>query len=800
MTPSTARPHRPGRRTALGVVLACGVAVGGLSPLVLGSTAAAAPLQAPPVVGPADAAEVRKDVVLDWAPVAGATAYVVQVGTDEQWSDDPTLELKTVASRLTLPTSLPHASYVWRVAGVSAQGQGRWSAAGTFTRGWGAAPTPLSPTGGLADPAEGVPTFRWTPVPTASEYQLQVSTSPYFDAPFRTQAGTGTQSCFTTRTAVTPFNGQGQRDETAGSCSFSLFGTGAPLHWRVRALDHVVDDAAPVDTTPVVDEGISSQPPARRGELDSGACPEQPKPITTAAPVGGAQPSPSASASASPSPSGSASPSAAPSATPSASAAPETEGSCEPAHTVEKGAWSLSTSFRHVWPAVGAAPWFRDLPAPQRPTASAGVCKDGLCRDFPTVSWQPVAGAQWYRLSVALDAAYANVAAIAETPGLSWTPTAAWRDSTAGTAYHVVVQACTIAPTQDGRAPGCAAPSEPLVLRKSTPRLVPASPAPDALVAGDEVVLSWGGLSSALAAATGTPATSEAYAYRVQVTRPDNPDFAPDGLVEQALVDTTHHVSAKVRYPDGPYLWRVQPVDASGHGLPWSAVQSFTRDGTAPTWSVVSAGRLAAGAAVTVRFSEPVVGVDARSVSLVGVPAAVTVAGDGRSARLVPQRPLVPGAALAVAVTAAVRDRAGNPVTAARVAASVDPVVDDRSAALVLSGAWQRLAATNAVAGTWSRSVPTADRRTSATVVLHGRGAEVKGCVGPASGVLEVWGDGRRLSRVDAYRAYSGCGVVLARAAFATAGVHRVEVRGTGTKGPRSRGTAVAVDAVTAVR
>ncbi len=63
-----------------------------------------------------------------------------------------------------------------------------------------------------------------------------------------------------------------------------------------------------------------------------------------------------------------------------------------------------------------------------------------------------------------------------------------------------------------------------------------------------------------------------------------------------------------------------------------------------------------------------------------------------------------------------------------------------------------------------------------------------------------MWADGRRLSRVDTYRSYSGCGVVLARATFASAGMHRLEVRGTGTKAPRSRGTAVAVDAVTAVR
>ena len=793
------------RRTVAGVAVAGGLLAALLAPAVTGTGAAAAPLQAPPVVGPSAAAAALEEVVLDWTPVAGATSYVVQVGTDEEWSDTPTVELTTVASRATLPTWLPHASYVWRVAAVGAQGQGRWSAAGTFTRGWNAAPQLLAPAGGgRVDPAVGVPTFRWTPVPTASEYQLQLSTSPYFDAPFRTGAGVGTESCFTTRTTVTPFNGQAGRNDSAGACSFTLLGaTSAPLHWRVRALDQLVDEAVPADTTPEVDEGLTSLPPAPYGELDTSACPQRAEPVGDGAPVGGTTPSPSPTAS----------PSGAPSASPAASAAPSTSaspsaspgpggrsGTCEPAHEVEKGAWSASSTFTLAWTIAPTAPYYADLPTPARPAASADVCKDGSCRDFPTVSWPAVPGAQWYRVSVALDAEYTNLQAISETPGLSWTPTTAWRDSTAGTAYHVVVQACTVRPTVDGRRPGCDGPSAPLVFRKSSPRLVPTSPAQGAAVAGGEVVLAWSGLSTALAAATGAPATSEAYAYRVQVSRPGNPDFLAAGLVEEAVVDATHHVSSTLRYPDGEYLWRVQPIDASGHRLPWSAVQRFTRDGTAPTFSVASANRLAPRAAVTVRFSEPVLGADARSVTLSGAPARLALAADGRTATLTPLRPLVPGAGHVVRVGAPARDRAGNPVTAAGVSTVVDPVVDDRSPALALTGPWQRLSATNAVGGTWSRSVPSPAGRTAATVVLQGRGAEVKGCVGPSSGMVEVWGDGRRLSRVDTYRAYSGCGVVLARATFTSAGVHRLELRGTGTKSPRSRGTAVAVDAVTAVR
>ena len=786
MTSSTS-PRR--RARLLGAcALASAVVAGALTPLVLSTPATAAPLPAPPVVGPGTSGAL-KEVVLDWTGVAQATSYVVQVGTDEQWSDDPTLELKTVATRLTLPTSLPHASYVWRVAAVGKQGQGRWSAAGSFVRAWSARPTLLSPAAGRVDPAAGVPTFRWTPVPRASEYQLQLSDSPYFDSPYRNQAGGTTESCFTTRTSITPFNSQVQaRNDGAGDCTFTLLGTGAPLHWRVRALDHVADSAPEVDTTPVVDEGISSAPPAPRDELDTSPCPEAPAPVSTGAPLGGGSPTDATS------------PSASPSATASPSTGGEQErGSCEPAHKVEKGAWSASSSFSHVFALATPAPWFRDLPPAQRPVAAPGTCAAGRCADFPTVSWARVPGAQWYRLTVALDAEYGNIHAVVETPAQTWTPPDQWRDSNAGAAYHVVVQACTIEATLDGRPAGCDEPSEPLVIRKSSPRLATARPGDGAYVGGGEVVLSWQEASAALAAATGVPATSEAQAYRVQVTRASSPDFSGQ-LVEDVVVDSTSHVSATLRYPDGKYLWRVQAIDASGHRLPWSAVRRFVRDGTPPTFRVVSADRLAPRGVVRLAFSEPVSGVDARSTTISGVLASVRASADRRSADLSPGRVLVPGAGHTVTVTGAVRDRAGNPVAGGPVQARVDPVVDDRSPALALTGSWTRLVASNAVQGTWTRSVPTGARRSSAAVVLHGRAAEVRGCVGPASGVLEVWSDGARVARVDTYRGWSGCGAVLARVTFRTPGTHRVELRGVGAKRPASRGTAVAVDAVTALR
>jgi len=637
-------------------------------------------------------------------------------------------------------------------------------------------------------------------VPTASEYQLQVSTSRFFDAAFRTQAGVKTESCFTTRTSITPFNSQADaRNDGAGDCVFSLLRTGEPRYWRVRPLDHVVDDAPEVNTTPVVDEGISSLPPAKAGELDTSACPEAVK-----APSASPSPSTAPSATASPTASASPSPVGTPSATPTPSGAPDEAGGCEPAHTVEKGAWSAGVLFTDTAPRTGPAPAYESLVSPEQPmptpTLSRDACVGDLCRDFPTVSWGSVPGAQAYRLYVALDADFTNIHAIVETPGNSWTPTTQWRDSTAGAHYYVVVQPCTIEEAPDGSRAGCADPSAPVKFRKSSPKLALTTPAHRAPVGGSEVVLSWQGFSAALSAATGSPATSEAYAYRVQVARPDNPDFAKAGLIEDVRVDSTHHVSAELRYAEGPHLWRVQPVDASGHRLPWSATRTFTRDSIAPTFRT-SPALLPARGSFTVRFSEPVVGVGPSTVVLSAVPSRVTASADRLRAVVAPTRPLLPGASHTVTVGQQVQDLAGNRVSPSRVGVVVDPTVDDRSAALALSGSWQRFAASNAVDRTFSRSRPTVTRPTSATVALTGRAVVVKGCVGPTYGTAEVWVDGARAARVDGYRSYSGCGVVLSRTAFAVpGGAHRVELRSTGLKHPRSAGTTIGVDAVIAVR
>lgn len=741
------RPTRLRAPRGLAAVTAL-VLVGAGAQLLVAQPAAAA-LPAPVPVGNSQGKEIR----LDWQPVPGATGYVVQVGVDENWSDDPVLELSTVATRLTLPVWLPHADYLWRVAAVQDKVRGRWSTSGaatTFTRAWPQQARPLTPASEREVPATDRPTFSWTPVPTASEYQLQVSNAPTFDGrPLgETQVQNPvTDTCFTTRTTVTPFTSQASaRNASAGGCSFTLPPSpGGQYYWRVRPLDQVAGEVKEVVTTPVVDEGISNRPPPPKPlDLDTKACPTEPT-----SPEGLLDP-------------------------------------CEPENEVEKGSWSVTTPFRYpgYQPAEAEQP-FRELaPVPVHPLPTTGICNAAaVCSDFPTLSWTRVPGASSYRVYVALDPAFSNIQEIVDTRGAQWTPTAQWRQGTVGRSFSYVVQPCTSAGC------GTVSPSAATSFRLSSPAVTGLA----ATVTRDEVLLRWDDFAATLASRAGK-ATSEAHAYRVQVTRADNPDFqAP--LVDEATVDATSHVSPTRRYGDGEFLWRVQAIDASGHKLPWSAPRRFTRDATRPQVTRVSpAASVDAAGSVSVRFSEPVTGVSGQSVVLKAggraLPVRVTQPESGLVV-LDPAAPLLPGASYVLSVSDAVRDRNGNPIVPTSAPITVSRLADDASPVFRYTGRWARAQASDAKAGTFS----VASRPAAVSFSVYGTGFALGSCSGAASGRFEVRVDGVLRVRGDAYRPYSRCGT-MAVVPGLSRGRHEVKITVLGTRRPASRGTSVGVDAL----
>ena len=836
-------------RARLTALAAAGLAVGVLTPLAAGGAAAqeapapaGPPPAAPVLLGPNDHGPVVKDVVLDWKSVASAESYVVELGTDETWSDDPVLsETGVLGTELALPGWLPNASYAWRVAAVTGGVQGEWSQSGTFTRGWREQVRLLAPAQGAS--VVGRPTFSWTPVAGASAYQLQVSTnstfngsSPFEADPSRDQAGPVVDTCFTTRTEITPFTEalQSKNQDNAGPCVFSTLGTGEAVYWRVRPLDRYSDGSKDVPTTPASSAGISYLPPDTEGSELASDCPGSTAP----------EPSASPSASAAPAPSGSAAPTAAPSASPSAAPAAPAAGGCEPTHPVYAGRWTAARTLVADYPAVTGGDartlplvTMKPLPSPlcrPAPGAASNEAPHSVCDDFPTISWNAVAGAARYRLYVSLTDDFSNIQRIVETSATTWTPTDAWRESSISDAYYYLVQPCTTdscgrVPTAD--ADGDSVPDqveEQSFLKRSPAAKTVAAAKPQSIVEGVE--LRWEDYAKTRREATGKSETAGAYAYRLEV-RSGGATFAQGTLVEDVVVDGARcrptggtdagyrrdaslactdsarevapgtddvlsYVSKAKAYPDANVHWRVQALDPSGNRLPWSAPQTI--DATPPTFVVSPMEDAAVDGFLTVTWSEPVDGVTDGTLRLRSTPSTVTPLGDGKTWKLKANATMYAGAPYTVEASPKILDKAGNGFLPKAVTLKTQALVDDKSGGLRRLGDWSQLAASGAVGGTYLRSTPSASAWRIAQVSTFGSAVEVKGCTSPEGGIAEIWSDGRRLAQVDTYRTSTSCGVVLYSGPTGPGLLHVVEVRGTGAKSPASKGTALMVDAVTA--
>lgn len=145
-----------------------------------------------------------QDVVLDWAPVAGAVRYEVRVSTDFDFdAADVVARELTVATRWSPPRTLVNDQYYWQVRPIDTYGTATpWpedegstpdSPGGirtwTFERTWPDQPALASPDhddpGGPEDPRSAIsePLFvQWDPVPLASSYRVWLSTRPDFPA------------------------------------------------------------------------------------------------------------------------------------------------------------------------------------------------------------------------------------------------------------------------------------------------------------------------------------------------------------------------------------------------------------------------------------------------------------------------------------------------------------------------------------------------------------------------------------------------------------------------------------------
>lgn len=196
-----------------------------------------------------------EEVVLNWEPLAGASAYELQISPD-QFFNAPIGGTQVVNSTSYSPSpTLPAASYYWRVRGLNTAQvpePGPWSDVWVFTRAWPASAENSRPRGTettndfaqvkLISPADAdytrtEPTFSWAPQRGASMYEFQVGTDPNFSP-------NTYNVCFTNHTTISPY--QKVQPLTLKDCVpntpvSSRVWPGTVLYWKVRALDDLTD-------------------------------------------------------------------------------------------------------------------------------------------------------------------------------------------------------------------------------------------------------------------------------------------------------------------------------------------------------------------------------------------------------------------------------------------------------------------------------------------------------------------------------------------------------------------------------
>ena len=218
----------------------------------------------------------------------------------------------------------------------------------------------------------------------------------------------------------------------------------------------------------------------------------------------------------------------------------------------------------------------------------------------PVIDWDPVPGASFYVVYMAKDANFTN---LVESPGsmpatsnTRWTPTfaqgkSALADSKVGESYFVHIRACASV-SSCGLDPVSASGGATMQLRKSSPAVALQAPADASTVSSPMVTFDWQdyrdtNAATAWAGVTGATAPDQsAMQYRFQVD--DDPSFGSP--LENLVVDQSTYTSPLKLYAEGKYYWRVQATDVDGNDLTWSPTFSFTKATSAPQLTAPLAG------------------------------------------------------------------------------------------------------------------------------------------------------------------------------------------------------------------
>jgi hypothetical protein len=151
--------------------------------LLLVSAAAQAHLAAPRLRSPSNRSTVQALPAFKWRSVRRAAKYEFEFSANRNFSSGVSgfgvgpIGVDTTA--ITNVETIPNGTYYWRVRAVSAKDvPGRWSAMRRLTKRWSTAPKLLSPIDTTVNWPATPLLLRWTAVPHAVNYAVEIATSP----------------------------------------------------------------------------------------------------------------------------------------------------------------------------------------------------------------------------------------------------------------------------------------------------------------------------------------------------------------------------------------------------------------------------------------------------------------------------------------------------------------------------------------------------------------------------------------------------------------------------------------------
>lgn len=423
-------------------------------------------------------------------------------------------------------------------------------------------------------------------------------------------------------------------------------------------------------------------------------------------------------------------------------------------------------------------------------------CTGGTCPVTPTMSWDPVTGANYYRVVISHDPFFTNIYRVYDTQWPSVTGRDAFFDAQSGHGFYWSVEAGTCVNETNSLCgtPVLVGDNEPPSGGKTTITLGSSSAAATFAKSSGSVPLT-SPLNGAFLTSRGVTFNWDSYLdnggqhaidarnYRVQVAT--DPDFS-NVLFDVSDVDMTQWTNSSAALGDGLYYWRVQPIDQSGNHLQWSGTRHFSKDSTPPVFTLTDRSPASVTAPLHVKVNDSaIVGTVSQSslhvIPVVGTQTPINGVWTQSSATTWTFKPavtLTPGQTYALAVVGTITDQAGNQAIASSRSVRMSGRTDDINPAWHYGSGWRKISASGALGGTFHRGSSGA----SAVVHLVGRTLSVYACKAPKSGRLRVQVDGTTVAHPSLRQSFTKCGVLIYRGDVTANKVHTI--RTTAVRGP----------------